>query len=56
MSESYLTERADTCRRLADQEDDVTVRDMLHHLENDYRIKARHARRHEQVVVARQHA
>ena len=56
MSESYLTEPADTCRRLASEEDDVTVRDMLHHLENDYRIKARHARRHEQVVASQQHA
>ena len=56
MSASYLTERADTCRRLAGEEDDVAVRDMLHHLENDYRIKARHARRHEQVVTSQQHA
>jgi hypothetical protein len=56
MSESYLTERADTCRRLASEEDDVTIRDLLYHLENDYRIKARHARRHEQVVASQQHA
>ncbi len=56
MSESYLTERTDTCRRLASEEDDVTIRDLLYHLENDYRIKARHARRHEQVVASQQHA
>jgi hypothetical protein len=26
------------------------MRDILYHLENDYRLKARHARRHEQMT------
>ncbi|MBN9005658.1 MAG: hypothetical protein J0H40_09600 [Rhizobiales bacterium] len=50
MSETYFIERADTCRRLAHEESDVNMRDMLYHLENDYRLKARHARRHEQMI------
>ncbi|HVV42647.1 MAG TPA: hypothetical protein VHC94_16460 [Nitrobacter sp.] len=51
MSESYLIERAETCRRLAHEESDAEMRDMLHHLESDYRIKARHARRHDRMVA-----
>jgi hypothetical protein len=60
MSETYFIERADTCRRLAHEESDTAMRDMLYHLENDYRLKARHARRHEQITqtsaAAQQHA
>lgn len=52
MSETYFIERADTCRRLAHEESDLNMRDMLYHLENDYRLKARHARRHEQMTSA----
>jgi hypothetical protein len=50
MSETYFIERADTCRRLALDESDAAMRDILYHLENDYRLKARHARRHEQMI------
>jgi hypothetical protein len=60
MSATYFIERADTCRRLAHEEPDAAMRDILHHLENDYRLKARHARRHEQITqsmaAAQQHA
>jgi hypothetical protein len=49
MSATYFIERADTCRRLAHDEPDASMRDVLYHLENDYRLKARHARRHEQM-------
>lgn len=50
MSATYFIERADTCRRLANEEPDASMRDVLYHLENDYRLKARHARRHEQMT------
>lgn len=50
MSETYFIERADTCRRLAHEEPDVAMRDILRHLESDYRLKARHAGRHEQMA------
>ena len=54
MSETYLIERAETCRRLAHEESDAEMRDMLHHLENDYRVKARRARQHDRMIAAQQ--
>jgi hypothetical protein len=44
MSELYFIECAESCRRLAHDEPDPGMRDMLHHLANEYRIKADHVR------------
>ncbi len=43
-SEQYLFERAEFCHRLADEELDPEMRDMLRDLEQDYRAKAKRAR------------
>ena len=43
MSENYFRDRADDCSRLAREENDLAMRDMLCDLELDYRAKAVHA-------------
>lgn len=43
MSEPYLIERAESCRRLACEETDADLRNALHFLAEDYRAKARMA-------------
>ena len=40
ISEMYLRQRADDCRRLAREESDTDMRGMLCDLELDYRAKA----------------
>lgn len=40
ISEMYLRQRADDCNRLASEEGDAELRDMLCDLELDYRAKA----------------
>jgi hypothetical protein len=47
MSELYFIECAESCSRLAHQESDPGMRHMLHHLANEYRLKAIHVRNRE---------